>query len=350
MASKSRERPAKDSIDQVVGEDVSESAEAELGTRAVFVEGADEVESDDHPEASCHRTADWNEFADDTMPCEDPLQSPKSVTGADQHSLASVVESSSELLNRLILQFNDLTELVSTVSATSSDHADQSEVETLRRQVAELEDQVAELQQQNNDLAAQVARPDPQPSVSAAAAGSNESLSWEARKELILQQMEDESFDAEAFIETLNPETTDACDPVAHVLQLHEELEYLEAELQKLQYLQAQQSPPPQTADPCAANANANTLDDDALIRQERAKLKELQTECETRIRESEIAVSLERARLSRERRELAHKNAELEEQLSHLRREADVSRKAGVTGSRRWLAKLGLQDSDREK
>ena len=347
MASKSRKRPATDSIDQVGGDDGIESDQAEFGLGAVFGQGAVEFEFDGHPEESCHRTDDWNELADDMVPGEDSVQSPESVTDAHRPSLASVVESSSELLNRLILQFNDLTELVSNVSATGPDHSDQSEVETLRRRVAELEDQVADLQQQNNDLASQVARPAQDNPVSAAAAGSKESLSWEARKELILQQMEDETFDAEAFIETLNPETTDACDPVAHVQQLHEELEYLEAELQELQYLRTQ-SQPPHAAKPRAAD-DANTVDGDALIRQERAKLQELQAECEARIRESEIAVSLERAKLSRERRELAHKNAELEEQLSHLRREAEVSSKAGATGSRRWLAKLGLQDSDKE-
>jgi hypothetical protein len=348
MDPQSRQRPAEDSIDQIDREDVSESA-AELQRGAVVREAAVAVESDENPLEEAHRTDAWNEFAADRLPCEDAVGSPQS--GApEQNSLASVVESSSELLNRLILQFNDLTALVSTVSTTDAGHAGHTEADSLRRQVAKLEEQVAGLQQQNNDLASQLDRSNNEQPVSSASTSSNESLSWEARKELILQQMEDESFDAEAFIETLTPDKTDECDPLTYVQQLHEEIEGLEAEIQELQCFREQQSQPSLVAEPAAAVDAADMSDGDELLRHERAKLKELQAECETRIRESEIAASLERAKLSRERRELARKSAELEEQLTQLRREAEESSQSGATGSRRWLAKLGLQDTGRDK
>ena len=81
------------------------------------------------------------------------------------------------------------------------------------------------------------------------------------------------------------------------------------------------------------------------MVREEREKIREIQQDWEARFRESEIAASLERARISRERRALSLKNAELEEQLIHFRRESEENRKAGISGSRRWLAKLGLHD-----
>ena len=93
------------------------------------------------------------------------------------------------------------------------------------------------------------------------------------------------------------------------------------------------------------AASSTNTLDADTMVREEREKIREIQQDWEARFRESEIAASLERARISRERRALSLKNAELEEQLIHFRRESEENRKAGISGSRRWLAKLGLHD-----
>ena len=143
-------------------------------------------------------------------------------------------------------------------------------------------------------------------------------------------------------------------DPIEYVTSLNseldrrlEEVQRREEEVKELQTLLHQQS---ETRDESGvaigAAAIAEMVDSDELIREERAKLKQMQTDWEERFREGEITASLERAKLSRERRELAQRNAELEEQLVHFRRESDQSRKAGVSGSRRWLAKLGLSDN----
>ncbi len=162
---------------------------------------------------------------------------------------------------------------------------------------------------------------------------------------MILQQMEEDTFDPEAFIATLASDVdNETIDPIAHVEQLHAELQQRDDEITELQCLLEQQSKTT-VGDVTDNAAIAELVDADDLVREERDRLQTLRVEWEERFRQDEIAASLERAKLSRERRQLARKNEELEEQLAHLRREAEEDRRAGVTGARRWLAKLGLDD-----
>lgn len=75
-------------------------------------------------------------------------------------------------------------------------------------------------------------------------------------------------------------------------------------------------------------------------IEAERARLAELQTQCEQQVREIEIRSSLDRAKLSRENSDLRHQNEELQRELKDLERRAALP---GENGGRRWMAKLGL-------
>lgn len=81
-------------------------------------------------------------------------------------------------------------------------------------------------------------------------------------------------------------------------------------------------------------------IDENELIRQERERLIELQRAWEAKLREAEVEISIERAKLARER-------AELEEKLRSLE---SSGVQPGATGSSaprksRWLAQLGLSD-----
>lgn len=97
------------------------------------------------------------------------------------------------------------------------------------------------------------------------------------------------------------------------------------------------------------AAAVADVLDKDEIVRQERASLQQLQNEWREKLRQAEVDISVERAKLARER-------ADMEERLRHL--EENQPRAADGKGSKpspekpqrgRWLARLGLKDQAEE-
>lgn len=283
---------------------------------------------------------------------------------ADEHlrdrALTEAVESNTELLQQLLDQVAGLREVVVpadavTHSAGSSVAAEaelDEECERLGRQIADLEYEVSELRQQNSDLASQVASSNVQRTVSHAS-GGNDAMSWEERKQLILQQMEQDTFDADAFASSLDTEASEVSqDPSEFVRQLSSELQSRDVELAKrdeelreLRHLLDQQSGAREGGIAVGAAAIAEMIDADELVQQERERLQLLQEEWEEKFRQGEIEASLERAKLSRERQELAQKQAELEEQLEHIRRETRDHQESG-SSSRRWLVKLGLADN----
>ena len=96
------------------------------------------------------------------------------------------------------------------------------------------------------------------------------------------------------------------------------------------------------------AAAIAENLDGDELIQQEREKLQALQAEWRDKLRQAEIDLSIERARIARQR-------AEVEEKVSaydSARAQHKADDNAGTSGGQpkqptrgRWLARLGLKD-----
>ena len=281
-------------------------------------------------------------------------------------ALVDAVQSNTQLLQRLLEQVSDLREVVvpadmsrgtatqpsETSALEAGDAVLDEECDRLHQRIAELQDELSELRQQNNDLASQVANSSVQRTVSDASSGCNEALSWEERKKLILQQMEEGSFDSESFVSEVRPEESDeSLDPVTYVRQLHDEIanvreeaERRDKEIHELRSLLDEQSTTCDSGVAIGAAAIAEMIDADELVQQERERLQLLQEEWEEKFRQGEIEASLERAKLSRERLELARKNSELEEQLEHIRRENRGVDDSG-TPSRRWLTKLGLTD-----
>ena len=77
------------------------------------------------------------------------------------------------------------------------------EVDSLRDEIIKLECKVSGLEQQNSDLAAQVAGANIRMAVVSADV-TNETMSWEDRKNLILRQMESADFDTDDFCSTLD--------------------------------------------------------------------------------------------------------------------------------------------------
>jgi chromosome segregation ATPase len=88
--------------------------------------------------------------------------------------------------------------------------------------------------------------------------------------------------------------------------------------------------------------AVGDEVGEDQAIRAERARLAELQSECEQQVRDLEIRSSLERAKLSRENSELRQHIEELQRQVKDLEKQVSIE-----GGGRRWMAKLGLNGEE---
>lgn len=238
----------------------------------------------------------------------------------------------------------------------------------LRSRLDQAQADLQELRHQNEDLASRVANSQVRASIATSDSGSADALSWEERKALILRQMEEESFDADAFVEAIGADDgapageghghpgNRSLDPIESVRELFERLERHESELQRrdqeigeLRCMLEQRSEDHDGGGgvTLGAAAIAEMIDSDELVREEREKLQKLQQEWEEKFRKGEVAASLERAKLSRERQELATKKMELEDQLEQLRRVNQTLETGERPPSRRWLAALGIRDSD---
>lgn len=275
-------------------------------------------------------------------------------------SVVDAVQANSLLLHQLLARLTDLQNSLgidqlpsigdAEVPATASELATHRECEAERlrldNQIGRLELQLQDLTQQNRELAGKVADSSVRQRMSPDE--SNQSLSWEERKMLVLKQLEEDSFDAESFVANLPYHSEEQCEtPELFVERIVRELESRNREINDLRHLLEQQSATHSGQVAIGASAIAHMIDADELVQQERERLQTLQAEWEQRFREGEIEASLERATLSRERQELARRRAELEEELQHHRREilSKVDGEGDTQSNRRWLVKLGLSD-----
>jgi hypothetical protein len=208
----------------------------------------------------------------------------------------------------------------------------------LKTLVARLEQQLDELRSQNSDLAAQLAKQQvqssgPTPHVTF----QSESLSWEERKRLMMQQLEDES----AGTQGADDQVVERHLEIEQILETTQsEIERRDREIAELHSIIEQQSDTRQGV-AIGAAAFAQAFDNDEIIRQEREKLKEIQRQWEEKLRQAEIDVSLERAKLARER-------SQLETELENTKREkAAGEREPEKIKKHKWLEHLGLKEEN---
>ena len=212
--------------------------------------------------------------------------------------------------------------------------------------IAELESRLAnagqelsDLKNQNFDLASQVAKHQVLSSGHSPQVNFDSSaLTWEERKQLIMRQLEDE------LAEDGRNDSTDATGrlEIEKVLQTTQvEIDRRDTEIAELHSIIQQQSDTRQGV-AIGAAAFAQAFDADEIIQQERQKLKEIQLQWEDKLRQAEIDVSLERARLARER-------TQLELELDTTQRERKAAGPPPTESKRRkWLDHLGLREENR--
>lgn len=294
------------------------------------------------------------------------------------------------LVNLTESSFDDSDEDADRAEDAQSRDRLQDDLHQLRGELDEAWRENDELRRQNEELqqarTAQVASsgqghghgPSPGRSGAAAPPETSPPMSWEERKEMILRQMEEDSFDADQFVNSLSEQARihaektareespdedgridrqnvfDAVTPQQFIEAITTELDQARAtlaareeELGELRILLQDQSDSRQTGLAFGANAIQSLIDADPLIIEERERLEELKNHWEDKFRQAEIEASLERAKLSRERQQLAKRSEELEEKLVEVQRQLRDQAGTPRTG-RRWLAELGLSpDSD---
>jgi len=205
-------------------------------------------------------------------------------------------------------------------------------------------DDLRELKAKNAELHQQVTR------LRAAAETARHSgghLDWEAEKERILAALECDFADAdgqraaermkiESVVRTTEQVIAEKDLEIAALKQL------LEEHNRKLSEL------------PTIAAAVYEGLDKDAIIRQERATLQHLQDEWREKLRQAEIELSLERAKIARQCAGMNEKRRELEKQIADSPAATAPSSGDANLSTRpprgQWLARLGLTEGNVER
>ncbi len=267
----------------------------------------------------------------------------KEVESSDQQNIDEQNELIIELEAQVVEAAQELTKLRDQLqSPPETPLLVQAQAETiaeLHEDVSSLEQQVHDLHQQNSDLAAQIAKQQVLSSGhSPHVSFQQESLSWEERKQLIMQQLEDET----EGVEPPSDEVVERQLGIEQVLLTTQaEIEKRDREIAELRTIIEQQSDTRQGV-AIGAAAFAQAFDNDEVIQQERQKLKQIQHEWEDKLRQAEIDVSLERAKLARER-------SLLETELESTKREKSATeQQPEKTKKRKWLEHLGLRDDCR--
>jgi len=218
--------------------------------------------------------------------------------------------------------------------------------EELQRRLELATDEVRKLKRQNADLEEKLAAKQ-----AAAPRGtvisSPEGQDWESTKRRLLAQLEGEA-QQEGGLNAQERLTVEKA-----IRSTSEAVAQRDREITELKGLLAQK-PSQATIDSQASRsaAEAEILDRDALVQEERKRLTDLQGEWQSKLRQAEVEISVQRARLARERAEIDEKLRTLEAQKSAMAPGSDAKGSDSSSGkpARRWLSRLGLKENDNEK
>lgn len=225
-----------------------------------------------------------------------------------------------------------------TAPATASEDQRQALEDMKRRYELAMED----LREQKRLVAELEKKPAAGPSKPAAAAAGDK-LDWETQKQRMLAALEAEPDDDDEEDERRQErvkireviERTDAA------------LAAKDREIEELkQLLSAQSANLGEVA--VGAATFAEMLSADEIVCHERERLQQLQREWEEKLRQAEIDLSVQRARIARERAEIEERQRLLKEQQPDLASGHDAdAHKSGKPQRGRWLARLGLKDDE---
>ncbi|HKD37533.1 MAG TPA: hypothetical protein VKB78_12060, partial [Pirellulales bacterium] len=176
----------------------------------------------------------------------------------------------------------------------------------------------------------------------AAAPQGDDGPNWEAMKRQMMQSLEDDGDSSEARSEERIA--------IENTIMITDELvAQKDREIADLRQQLSEQGGLGRIA--VGAQAVAAALEQDELIKQERAKLAEMQEQWKNKLRQAEIDISVERAKITRDRAEIEDKLATYEkERANHVAdgsAPTDADDKSKKSSRGRWLSRLGLKDGD---
>lgn len=265
---------------------------------------------------------------------------PEPAATADSDELAELRTEREQLLDKLADTENRLAQMTERVESLEGQLAsarqagtENADTEDYRRRYEMAVEDLRELKIRNQQLEEQV-------QASRRAGASGQTLDWEAEKRRILAALEAEEQGEQA--------TEADAGRRMEIEQILRKTERIVAdkdrEIAELKQLLQDQSANLGSVAVGAA-ALGSVLDSDAIIREERENLRRLQQEWQEKLRQAEVELSLERAKLARQR-------AELEEKLSALGNKTappDAATPAPTSPDKpsrgRWLSRLGLKD-----
>lgn len=201
-------------------------------------------------------------------------------------------------------------------------------------------DDVRELKARIQELERQVAQARAGGGQSAAV--SVRSLDWEAEKRRIMAALEAQ-FDAD------DPEAARQRLKIEDVIRTTDKaLAERDREIEGLKKILEDQSKNLGTM-AVGASALGEVVDRDAIIQEERERLRRLQNEWEEKLRQAEVEISIERAKIARERVKLEERAKELQQRVENSSSGGDAG-KPGPSDKPprgRWLARLGLKEPE---
>lgn len=212
---------------------------------------------------------------------------------------------------------------------TTSDEELQRRLDQALQEAQQLQQQNAELQQaMQEDLSAELATDDSY-------------LDWEAQKKRLLNSLD--GGDSPALDDTQRFELEEkirACDKV--VAAKDRQIQQIQDEQERRKAVAV---PPEQTPAP----ESSPEIDADEMVKEELGRLEQLQSSLREKMREAEVEISLERAKLAREKVAVEEKLADME--LIIEKRISELQAKNGGTirgkSTSRWRTRLGLDNDD---
>ncbi|MGO9109619.1 MAG: hypothetical protein ACLP9L_10320 [Thermoguttaceae bacterium] len=199
-------------------------------------------------------------------------------------------------------------------------------------------DDIRDLKARNAELQRQLLETQSAPARRGAAPPPAESGGdWETQKRRMLAELEsDDRHDAESADRRLKIEEI--------VARTDKIIAEKDREIAELQHLLNDQS---NSAGSLALGAAAleQVLDQDAIVREERQRLQKLQEECRDKLRQAEIELSMERARLARREAEIEEKIRNSDQRQSSAASDSEALAPTGRPVRGRWRAQLGLTD-----
>lgn len=300
---------------------------------------------------------------DDLAQRLEQLQRAQEAERADWEDRLAAVQRGSDVSPQLIAEANGLRDQLRKLSEENKqleqwvhEHESQPGAAANAEQLSELQrrlelaiKEVRELKNRNGELTEQLAAARsaaPKGDVSGSKTGGG-AQDWESRKKQLLEQLESDydPQDKKDCEQKLTAERVIA-ETDAVVAEMRRELLDKNEEIAELKVLLQNQSNNIGGMAVGAA-AIAGMFDSDELIVQERTNLRQLQDQLQEQLRQAEIDISVERAKLARERAELEERFRQYEAAKGVAAPAADSSGTDKNTKGqqRKWFARLGLGD-----